>query len=255
MKTAPQFRSEAELCSAFIHWAEGQGWTPYAETAGWDILLSRADGEQLGIQAKLHFNACLLRQVLPGRYEADYKMAGPDRRAILLPKFDREVDDVCDGIGVGYFWPLADRRARLPGNLRSCIPVSSGFAPDLEAGGGPDWWAAKRVDLPAYIPDVQAGAPSPVTLTEWKQKALRVCALLELKGKLTSKQIRSAGVDPRNWIHPTHGWLIPCVEAPGYYARGPKLRFIQQHPVVYRQILAEEREKAGRGPAEAGGDR
>jgi hypothetical protein len=95
------FKTETELCAAFIPWAAQQGWTAYAETAGWDILLVDAGGRQLGIQAKLRFNATLLRQVLPEQYQCE---VGPDFRAILLPaRVDlRGVLQIC---GIEVFTP------------------------------------------------------------------------------------------------------------------------------------------------------
>ncbi len=60
------FKTEAELCAAFIEYAQrGEAWTAYAETCGWDILLVRkADGFQIGIQAKLNYNMKVLSQCL-----------------------------------------------------------------------------------------------------------------------------------------------------------------------------------------------
>src|SRR6185312_7545021 len=66
VKRAPLFDTEAAMCAAFSEWAQGQGWTPYAETAGFDILLVHGDGTQIGVQAKLRFNTAVLAQILSG---------------------------------------------------------------------------------------------------------------------------------------------------------------------------------------------
>lgn len=47
MKRDPKFKTEADLCTAFCAAARDEGWVPYAETEGWDILLVHpGDGTQ-----------------------------------------------------------------------------------------------------------------------------------------------------------------------------------------------------------------
>lgn len=59
------FPTEAALCAAFIAAIDKRAWTPYAETAGWDILLVRkVDGFQIGVQAKLVFNLDVVNQAI-----------------------------------------------------------------------------------------------------------------------------------------------------------------------------------------------
>jgi hypothetical protein len=215
------YQSEADLCKAFIAWAEPQGWKAYAETAGWDVLLVADDGEQFGVQAKLRFNAKLLQQVLP----AEYDKAGPDRRGILLPAYDSAVREVCDYLGIHYFHPEFNTR-------------HGAFMP-LPKYCDHQWSAPKRCELPEYVPDVVAGASAPVQLTRWKVAALRVCAILEIEGCITSKRIREFGIDPRRWTNPAMRWLKPVHMKHGVYERGERLDFDRQHPVVYSQILEE----------------
>lgn len=74
------FATEAELCARFIA-AIGADWTAYAETEGWDILLVRkADGFQIGIEAKLKFNLDVVTQALETNTYAVVS-PGPDCRA------------------------------------------------------------------------------------------------------------------------------------------------------------------------------
>ncbi len=80
---AVEFKTEADLCDAFISWALKQGWTSYAETGGFDILLVK-DGTQVAVEAKLKFNTTVLGQILPSRYGHDLEH-GPDFRAVLVP--------------------------------------------------------------------------------------------------------------------------------------------------------------------------
>lgn len=218
--------SEAELCAEFISFARERGWTAYAETGGWDIVLVR-DGIQIGVQAKKHFNATLLRQTIPRRhtYRSD---AGPNYRAVLLPRIDSDIRAVCDFCGIVVF------------DLRPGLPISF-WPPHFEIDEWPEWHHAKPIELPEYIPDVPAGASSPVRLTRWKIGALRITALLEIKGYVTRTDFATMHVDPRRWF--LESWVLPMHLVKGKFVRGPKLNFDQQHPEVYRQIVAELREQ------------
>jgi hypothetical protein len=221
MKTPKKFRSEAELCAAFIRWAESKGWKSYPETAGWDILLVGSDGCQIGIQAKLRFNAKVLTQVL----DSDRIGVGPDHRAILIPMQNQDGSGICHHLKVACFYPS---------NW-----VEGEFFPSFEYAKKYDWNPTRRHDLPEYVPDVIAGASSPIQLTAWKIKALRVCALLERHGTVSSRQISDLGMDTGRWTNPTTGWLKPVHLKRGMYTRGDNLCFDKQHPKVYAEILGE----------------
>lgn len=88
MRTPRTFTTEADLCAAFIAYAEPHGWTPYAETAGWDILLVSRTGTQIGIQAKLRFTTAVLVQAVEQCWH--WKTPGPDFRAMLCPRWGRQ---------------------------------------------------------------------------------------------------------------------------------------------------------------------
>lgn len=230
-----RYESEAALCAEFIAWAKPQGWTAYAETAGWDILLVRdSDGEQLGIQAKLRFNIKVLTQTIP----LEWMASGPDRRAILVPESSGAIG-LLRALGIGEFSPYrtdawwydpADHVRRRNGRAPE-------FVPGISHVSMFDWNPEKRCPLPDYVPDVVAGSSAPIQLTEWKVIALKVCALLEKQGSISGKEIRALGCDPRRWITGSD-WLIRHTEK-GRYIRGPRLTFDQQHPVVYAQIKAK----------------
>jgi hypothetical protein len=237
----PKFKTEAELCAAFIAWAGDRGWTAYAETADWDILLvNRADGTQCGVQAKLHFNATLMRQVLPTNH---YDEKGPDHRAILLPKKDQEVVAVCQAIGIEHIAYNNDKRW----TAVETSPFHFGhsneeFTVDL-SNLRYDWNPAQREDLPEFVPDCPAGASAPLKLTHWKIQALKICAILELEGEITTKRIKETGVSQGRWIIPEMGWLTKKPDGKrGEYVRGPRLNFDKQHPIVYQQILEQMKE-------------
>ncbi len=114
--------------------------------------------------------------------------------------------------------------------------------------GWSHWVPARRIELPAYVPDVPAGAPSPIRLTKWKVAALRIVALLEVRGYVTPQDFRDLAIDARRWRDPANGLLQ--LDAAGRYLRGEKLNFDRQHPRVYAEILAAtQQELAEQGPS------
>jgi len=224
VKRTPLYAAEAEMCTAFCEWARKQGWVPYPEWDGWDILLVGVDGVQIGVQAKLQYNLKLLDQVTPGGYEA-VDARGPDFRAVLLPHYTSE--SLLNALGISLIYAVSNHR----------VPL---FHPELTHQGYRAWhyWNPKhRVKLPDYVPDVQPGASGPVQLTEWKIRALRVAATLEVRGFITRADFKRYGVDPRRWTA-TDEWLLPGAE-PGQFVKGPGLRFAEQHPAVFAQIRSE----------------
>lgn len=247
MKREPRYATEAALCADFISWARNErtqgrwrryggaeGWTTYAETAGWDILLVSPDGLQVGVQAKLRANLKVFAQALPSNWDA-WRDDGPDFRAILIPERDEAAEKICAAVGLLLF-----------------APTGSGFEPGLDLRDRESWhyWSPRqRCKLPEFVPDVIAGASGPVQLTTWKVAALRIVATLEVRGYVTRQDFRRHQVDPRRWTGPS-GWLIPGA-TPGQFARGPSLDFDQQHPVVFAEVLAEVRQQLERVEAVA----
>lgn len=237
VKKKARYETEAALCADFIAWVRRENglvrygetlpvWTVYAETAGWDILLVAEDGTQIGVEAKLSFNMKVLQQCLPDTW-SDWHDRGPDYRAVLVPSWDSDAARVCNALGLaligsGGGWQNDFR----PGLLQN------------EAGGGWHYWSpGQREKLPEFVPDVAAGMPSPLRLTQWKIAALRIVATLELRGYVTRKDFGTHKIDSRRWCGPS-GWLQPG-ERRGEWVRGPALDFEKQHPEVYQQVLAE----------------
>jgi hypothetical protein len=238
MKKKPKYEPEAALCADFIAWAKAEAgkfyrgvkvpvWTPYAETAGWDILLVAPDGTQIGVQAKLKFNMKVLAQSIPDGWR-HWNDTGPDYRAVLVPENDSTHAAICAALGLTMFHST----------------FRDGFAPGLDMIWGESWhyWSPrKRCELPEFVPDVVAGDSAPVQLTKWKIAALRIVATLECRGYVTRQDFRNYDLDSRRWTGPG-GWLVPRSESmqhAGQYVRGPGLDFDQQHPVVYAQVFAE----------------
>jgi hypothetical protein len=223
------YKTEVDLCAAFNVWASARGWTPYAETEGWDILLVHPEGWQIGVQAKMRFNLEVIAQTI-GHWHAMSDGVGPDFRAILVPGKQAYADLIGGALGVGVFEPNGWKTDEfVPGVLDGQVWTQWHY-----------WNPVKRHRLPEFVPDVPAGAASPVQLTSWKVAALRISAVLELRGYVTREDFRRYHIDPRRW-HGPGGWLLPMPERSGCYVASKTLNFKGQHPVVYPQVLEEVR--------------
>jgi hypothetical protein len=236
MKTPPFFATESALCAAFMAWARQQGWVPYAETDGWDILLVHPDGTQIGVQAKLKFNMKVLSQAVEQGWV--WSDSGPDFRAVLVP-FGEGQRDLTEALGLGLFQPYYRDRG-------------DKFEPDIDetARTYRRWHYANpksRCPLPEYVPDVIAGSSAPMQLTRWKIAALKIAALIELRGWVCRKDFQELGIDHRRW---TQHWLQPMTQPAGAWRFTAQSEgdFRANHPQVYPQVLADVRQKlAARG--------
>lgn len=124
MKKPKPFATEVALCARFIA-AIGPDWTAYPETAGWDILLVRkADGFQIGVQAKLRFGTDVINQAIENGHRAEH--AGPDCRAVLVPWGDAGAfSKICGFIG------LTVVRVTAPGANEKHVLHRKTFEPEL----------------------------------------------------------------------------------------------------------------------------
>lgn len=232
------FATEAALCAAFIKRIDDK-WIVYAETCSWDILLvRRLDGFQIGFQAKLKLNADVVSQALEDDASwiaFDRGRAGPDCRAILIPgdiQNAHAFDKICAYIGVTIIRVSKGRYGRMEADFSPDLPTDPKYP-----YGAREWYEmapAKRHDLPAYVPDVAAGAPSPLQLTDWKIKAIKIAVLLDRRGRVSRKDFSFLKLDHRRWV--TTGWIRATPA--GYVADMPP-DFKRQHPVVYEKIAAD----------------
>lgn len=249
------FAKETNLVAAFLEcldrcrWSGidgspmGAGWTRYPETAGWDLLLSHDEtGIQVGIEAKLSLNAKVLLQALPAhRWAAEI---GPDYRAVLVPA------DACQIGTAGLAAQLGVKVIKISAEEvwgRSDAPTMQWRCdvklPDENCRySNCEWWPwlpAESEKLPEYVPDCIAGAPSPVALTLWKIKAIRLMILLERNGSVTRKDMKALDISSSRWTAPYHGFLVPGPDRGGWIAgpRTPDLR--AQHPRNWAEIEAD----------------
>ncbi|SEB97254.1 hypothetical protein [Bradyrhizobium erythrophlei] len=237
------FASEVELCKRFIS-SLPEGWTAYAESCGWDILLVRdADGFQIGVEAKLRLNTEVISQALEeyGAYSADRE--GPDCRGVLVPADSQGgFDRICDYIGLTIIYVRSEEQVEAKKTYYGYKPRV--FEPPLPGdphrGSNSNWyeWApAKRHTLPDYVPDVDAGAPSPVQLTSWKIAAIKIAIILEKRGFLVRADFKHINIDHRRWLPSGAGWLVLDN---GVYRGAPGFPdFKAQHPRVWDQIAAD----------------
>jgi hypothetical protein len=215
--------SEIELCAAFMAWVETTSdWIVYAESGGFDMLLVAPDGVQLGIEAKLGFTAKLLDQALPKNCFSG--APGPDFRGVLLPRPPRaKSSELLESLGLlAFFGSRHDDQFH-----GATLTVRDGWS---------HWAPEKRIELPDFLPDVAAGAPSPIRLTKSKIAALKLIALIEVRGYVVPRDFRDLDIDSRRWTNPTNELLRLNDE--GRYLRGEKLIFDRQHPRVFAEIVA-----------------
>jgi len=231
------FPTEAALCAAFLDWIDPEIWTAYPECNGWDILLvRREDGFQIGVEAKLRMCVEVVNQALE-EYGGGYTATrpGPDCRAVLVPSC-ASFGIICRYLGVQIIQPYAmpEQWGKRKGKYR--------FMPELpkraDSHTGDDWqeWCpAERHKLPAYVPDVTAGAKAPVQLTDWKIKAIKLAILLEKRGAVARSDFKHLRMDHRRWLD--GAWLQP---AAGGFVAGPRFPDLRgQHPRVYGEIAAD----------------
>lgn len=233
MKREKPFATEVDLCAAFLA-ALPEGWSAYAETQGWDILLVRvADGFQIGIQAKLKFNLSVLHQAIEQSCGRWADRAGPDCRAVLVPDGEGQLGSLA------AYLSLTTIKVRGPQRERwLCV-----FEPELPTAGKSAWrdeWfelaPSRRHELPAYVPDCRAGEKAPVQVTEWKIKALKIAALLETRGYVTRSDFKHIDIDHRRWI--SGQWLQ--LDADGRWVPGSHYpNFAAQHPRNFAEIKAD----------------
>lgn len=213
------FGSEAELCRALIDRVRDE-FAVYPETSGWDlVLVSRATGEQIGIEAKLRANLDVLVQA-HAYASHELRVAGPAVRAVLVPDAGHAFKYIARELRLavieGWMY-VVDREGR------QTHPAAAKAVFDVEIRTAPRWSPKKPLWLPPAEPaGLVAGASAPLRMTPWKVKALELCALLRSRGYLEPADFRRLKVDSGWWIRGigrTPPRLIP--ESRGRYVQAP----------------------------------
>lgn len=238
MSRVRSFETEAGLVEAFCALLPGQDhravWTAYHETAGWDLLLVGRSGIQIGLEAKLLLNAKVLEQSLPGRW-ADER--GPDYRAVLVPRdgLQNHLSTIAYHLGIVVLTVSPKERY----SYSRFDPDLPDEAWDYSTRRWPNWCPSVRCMLPEYVPDVTGGHASPVQLSPWKIKAIKLLILLERHGAVTRMDMKLLEISPSRWTDRYAGLLSPNPLVGGYVrnTRTPDLR--SQHPVNWAQIEAD----------------
>lgn len=236
-----QFESEAQMCALYIAVATGEvansghrvrpsGWKAYAETGGFDILMVREDGFQVGIEAKLRLNDDVILQIMEHR--GAVTMPGPDCRAVLVPDGtgSKLHHEVCARLGVEIITITGELHQ---GRYQLVSPELPAIG-HWDNGHWPEMLPASRVKLPAFIPDVAAGSKSPLQLTEWKIKAIKIACIMERRGWLCRTDFKHIAIDHRRFLDSQ--WIIPV---DGAWRRGPYWPDLRvKHPRNFLEIDA-----------------
>lgn len=247
-----RFESEAAMCAAFIRDAKRQGWTAYPETGGFDIILLHDKTKlQIGVQAKQCLNAAVVGQIISAARELPER--GPDFLAVLVPEGGAEGLNVVLGM-VG----VTTIRAKGEPNASSLFynktekystlafqpPLPTEFDLELLAKSDDYWWErtqwpqhcpAQQCKLPDYVPDVAAGSASPIALTEWKVRAIKIAVLLERRGVVTAEDFKALKISMSRWTQT--GWIKSVRR--GVWQAGGLPNFRAQHPINFDQIAAD----------------
>lgn len=259
------FDSEAGLCRAFISQIP-KNWTAYPETAGFDILLVRAeDGAQIGVEAKMSLNAKVILQASDS-YHHSMQGTGPDFRCCLVPYGTAGTEMV--SLARLLMLTVIEMKSKEIyqakrfrdfgyGGKVYVDPDVKKFEPPLPAIGGYQWrddWVdhcpVKRCRLPDYVPDVCAGASGPSQLSEWKIKAIKICIIMEKRGWCCIADFIAIGIHRQRFLQ--MGWVKPSEGADaarGKYVSGKyPLDLRSAHPVNYLQIEADYAKWAPKEP-------
>ena len=248
-------RTEADLCAAFVDSLE-DGWIVYPETCGWDLLLvlnqrrklTKSErfarrhgtdhplepGTQVGVEAKLRGNVTVLRQALPDLEWCEVEaQAGPDFRAVLVPKASGDFHAVARSLGLVVIEMESSRfgyGSDTPGRLESVLRYRRCWPHD------------RRHTLPEVIPTVPAGVPSPVVMSRWKIAAIKLCMRLRDRGFVTRSDFNELGLHTSTWYH---RWLEKG-EKVGRTQQWVKVKgwkpWDQIHPEVVAQLEAKRAE-------------
>lgn len=242
-------KQESELCDLFIREFNAiAGWTCYPEAAGFDVLVVHAGGRQIGVEAKLALNAKVADQILPSFGDEFHGRPGPDHRLVIVSKItdaSAGIAKMLSRLGVkvllprqqwlqtGYEWTFD-----LNSQLLCYETGSSHFGHERLF----DWSPEERCRVPSIVETRPAGVPSPISLTPWKESALKIVALMRTQGFVTIKQIASFGISTTKWIQPSGekpAWLAKGAVRGQWVETHYMPAFDRLHPEMYELALKD----------------
>jgi len=256
-------KPESDLCEWFMAAAREKGWTCYPETSDWDILLVR-DDIQVGVQAKMTPNVKLLKQCLPDRLRWSTSMlahpekfrgyvTGPNFRVALVPlkgkaKSLENFEFVAKTLGI---WVVEKNNLKSK-KMNERYDFGIGILEDQKHMDSHDWKPMKKCWIPDVVPDVEAGVKSPVSLTRWKQSAMRLIARARVRGYVTSKDAKELGVSMERFVARFSANHEPWMKFVGKQGRFHKYalqgedpeRPDLQMPEAYKFFLEEARKES-----------
>ncbi len=256
------YESEAAMCAQFCDWVRLKGWTPYPETAGWDVLCVAPDGFQIGVQAKLALNPAVVCQALDEEGWLGASAVGPDCRAVLVPaaKAQSGMTRICAALGVTVIKGAGPGAITKRGLIAQETSSWGGrvhraaFEPELPITRDPwtmqrwfDLCTSVRHTLPEYVPDVAAGASGPVQLTDWKVRAIKIAVLAQRRGYVTRADFADLKISIHRWL--TLAWLTYHPSDRGKLVPHRMPDFKAQHPRNYAEIEADFEKWAPKPPA------
>lgn len=239
------YAKETDLCADFISRLPDK-WIAYPETGGFDILLVRKiDGYQIGIEAKLKLNAKVITQIADSYSHYHEISPAPDSRGILIPYVGGgDFAKVCDllGIGIIRIAPEDHPEYGCYSSWRN-LGLPDAWTDNYGKYHSKSWFdfcPAQRIRLPEYMPDVICGDKSPVQLTDWKIRAIKLSVLHDKIGFATRQDFKDLEISSSRFIQGgMTAWMVQGGERGKWVKSSRFPDFSAQHPVNYKQIEAD----------------
>lgn len=99
-----------------------------------------------------------------------------------------------------------------------------------------DQFPIERLSLPEYVPDVEAGHPSPKKVGHWKIQAIKVCIWVRKNKIITRKQFSQFRMSTSRWLD---GYWMKKGYKRGQWIEGPYFPledFKKQHQKLFSKI-------------------
>jgi hypothetical protein len=181
---------EKDMCADITANAKEKGWKVFPEQGGWDIVLV-SGLLQVGIQAKLRPNLKLFMQTV-----VDDGQPEPHFKAIAIGNLSRSEKKDIERLATymkfifidmsyhHFFWLVHNKK-----DSNNVTDWAYYFTP-----------SEKALWLPPVIADIDAGVPSPKTVSPWMVAAIKLEEICKAQGwvLLTTYYICSMEKDPRS---------------------------------------------------------